>query len=125
MYAGCPAGTNIEIYFNKRTGTQRILIGKVRNNSAANGATGVKDYPLPAKRQSHRPTPGGDRVGSAATGHTDSVRLAAFVYFLRHNPYAVANGVLQELSPDTDRKASAATTDALHKSGWMTIPYTE
>ena len=83
------------------------------------------DYLLPAKRQSHRPTPGGDKAGSAATGHTDSVRLVAFVFFLRHNPYAVANGVLQELHPDTDRKASTATTDALHKSRWMTIPYTE
>lgn len=82
MYAGYPAGTNIEIYFNKRTGTQRILIGKVRNNSAANGATGVKDNPLPAKRQSH-------------LSHTDSGRLAAFVSFLRHDSDAAVTGVLQ------------------------------
>lgn len=96
MYAGRPAGTNIEIYFNKRTGTQRILIGKVRNNSAANGATGVKDYPLPAKHRSHRPAPGGDRVGSAAKGHTDSGRLVAFVLLLWHDSDAAATGVLQD-----------------------------
>lgn len=37
----------------------------------------TSDYLLPAKRQSHRPAPGSDRVGSVAKGHTDSVRLVA------------------------------------------------
>ena len=35
-------------------------------------------------------------VGSAAKGHTDSGRLVAFVFFLRHDSDAAATGVLQD-----------------------------
>ena len=96
MCADYPAGTNIRIYFNKRTGTQRILIGKVRNNSAANESIGIIDYILPVKRLSNRSAPIGDRVGSFAKGHTDSGRLPVFVFFLWHDSFAAATSVLPD-----------------------------
>ena len=51
---------------------------------------------LPAKRQSHQPASGGDRVELAAKGHTDSGRLVASVLLLWHDSDAAATGVLQD-----------------------------